>query len=125
MISHIKIFLFVGALLFPAFIGVIHADEEDDGSAQSIICRNVDDPGCEEAGEGTVTEITGLVLNVLSIIIGVGSVLVIIIAGFRQVVSAGNPDAVKKSKDAIIYALVGVVVAIFAQVIVQFVLSSV
>ena len=92
---------------------------------QGIICENVDLPECDDADEGTVTGIASLVLNVLSIIIGVGSVLVIIIAGFMQVVSAGNPDLLQRSKNAIIYAIVGVVVAIFAQVIVQFVLSSV
>ena len=94
-------------------------------AAQDIICQNVDLPECDDADQGSVTAISSLVLNVLSIIIGAGSVLVIIIAGFMQVVSAGNPDLLQRSKNAIIYAIVGVVVAIFAQVIVQFVLSSV
>lgn len=94
-------------------------------ASQGIICENVDLPECDDADEGTVTAIASLVLNVLSIIIGVGSVLVLIIAGFMQVVSAGNPDTLQRSKNAIIYAIVGVVVAIFAQVIVQFVLSSI
>lgn len=109
---------------FLAILGFI-GSEQFAYADQGIICENVDLPECEDANDGTVTEIVSLVLNVLSIIIGVGSVLVLIIAGFMQVVSAGNPDLLKRSKDAIVYAIVGVVVAIFAQVIVQFVLSSI
>jgi len=57
-------------------------------------------------------------------IIGVVSVLFIILGGLRYVISAGKPEQVKKAKDSILYAAVGLVVSILAITIVNFVVSS-
>jgi len=51
------------------------------------------------------------------------SVVMIIIGGLRYIFSAGDPGSTKGAKDTILYAVVGLVVVIFAQVIVAFVLS--
>jgi hypothetical protein len=54
---------------------------------------------------------------------GAIAVLIITIAGFRYVVSAGDPQSAAKAKNAIIYTLVGLVVALSAFGIVSFVLT--
>ena len=95
-------------------------------AASDIVCEFVpDQEACLEADEATIGDLVAAVTNIISILVVAGSVIVIIIAGFTQVVSAGNPDTVKKSKNAIIFAVVGLVVVFFAQVIVRFVLGAV
>ena len=64
-------------------------------------------------------------INIFSAIIGVAAVVVIIYAGFRYVTSAGSQDGVKAAKDAIIYAIIGLVVVALAQAIVHFVINGI
>lgn len=57
-------------------------------------------------------------------VIAVIAVLVIVIAGLRFILGQGNPQETAKARSTIIYALVGLVVALSAQAIVGFVLGS-
>jgi len=70
---------------------------------------------------GTVNTIINVVLGVLGII----AVAVIIIGGVQYTTSAGDPGKVKKAKDTILYGIIGLLVALLAFAIVNFVLSSV
>lgn len=66
--------------------------------------------------------------SLISILISITAaiaLLIIVIAGFRYIVSQGDPKAVAKAKGAIIYALVGLLVAILAQAIVVFVFKGI
>lgn len=64
------------------------------------------------------------ITNVLLFILGAISVIMIIIGGLRYVVSGGNATAVTAAKNTILYAIVGVIVALLAYAIVNFVLNS-
>ena len=60
----------------------------------------------------------------ISIIIGTiaaVAVLFIVIGGLRYILAQGDPQGVSKAKGTIVYALIGLVVAIIAQFIVSFV----
>lgn len=62
--------------------------------------------------------------NALTIAIGIiaaVSLLFIVIGGFRYILSQGDPQGVSKAKGTIVYALIGLSVAILAQVIVSLV----
>ena len=52
------------------------------------------------------------------------AVIVIIFAGVQYTTSAGDAGKVKKAKDSILYGIIGLVIAILAFAIVNFVLSS-
>lgn len=54
---------------------------------------------------------------------GIICVMVIIIAGIFYTTSAGNPNQTNRAREAILYALVGVVFIMMAFVITQFVLG--
>ncbi|MBQ3430798.1 hypothetical protein IJG20_01680 [Candidatus Saccharibacteria bacterium] len=56
--------------------------------------------------------------------VGVAAVVVIIVSAIKMTTSAGDPGAVQKAKQTLIYAIVGLVVAVLAYVIVEFVLDS-
>jgi hypothetical protein len=63
-------------------------------------------------------------INVLLYVAGIASVIVIIVGGIMYVVSGGNPDRTKTAKDAILYAVIGLVISIMAFSIVNFVLGK-
>ena len=63
------------------------------------------------------------VINVLLYIIGILAVIAIIIGGIRYVTSNGDSSNTKAAKDTILYAVVGLIVAILAFSIVNFVVG--
>ncbi len=65
------------------------------------------------------------VVDLLLWLTGIIAVIVIVIAGFRFVTSNGDPQQVSKARNTIIYAVVGIVVAVMAYAIVNFVLDNV
>jgi len=64
-------------------------------------------------------------INFLSIVIGIIAVIMIIIGGFRFIVSNGDSGKITSARNTIIYALVGLILAALAQIIVKFVLTKV
>jgi hypothetical protein len=62
----------------------------------------------------SVPELIAKLIRILFILTGLAAVIVIIIAGFRMVIDNGNETQVKKAKDAITWAIVGLVVSILA-----------
>ena len=54
-------------------------------------------------------------------VIGLVSLVFFIWGGFRLMTSAGSPEVVKKSKDTLLYALLGMVIVILSYSIVQYV----
>ena len=65
------------------------------------------------------------IINVVIGIIGFVAVMVIILGGVQYTTSAGDSGKVKKAKDTIMYGIIGLVVALMAYSIVNFILSNV
>ena len=61
------------------------------------------------------------IVNVLLFIIGAVAVIMLIYGGFRYVTSGGDSSGVTAAKNTILYAIVGVIVAILAYAVVNFV----
>jgi len=80
---------------------------------------------CNDQGNNSVGNKVQTFLNILSAAVGLVAVAMIIYAGFRYVTSGGNEAGVKAAKNAIIYAVIGLVVVAIAQLIVHFVIHSV
>ena len=64
------------------------------------------------------------IANAALFIIGAISVLMLIYGGIRYTTSGGNEKGVTAAKNTILYAVVGIVVALLAYAIVNFVLTS-
>lgn len=64
-------------------------------------------------------------LTTVFIMLGAISLLIITIAGFRYTISHGDPKLIAQSKNAILYAVIGLVVSISAVVLVNFVIGRV
>jgi hypothetical protein len=85
------------------------------GDTTSAVCK-------KETG-GTFKHYVGIIVNALLLILGAVSVIVIIIAGITYTTSGGDANLVAKAKNTLIYAIVGLVVAILAYPIVNYVIS--
>ena len=70
------------------------------------------------------TNIVISIINTALVILGSVAVLVIVLGGIRYIVSRGDPQTVNKAKNAILYAVIGLVIAMSASVIVNFVLRG-
>ena len=81
-------------------------------------------------GQGQSDELFGpsgiftTVVNVLLFIIGAIAVIMLVIGGMRYTLSGGDANSVKAAKDTILYAVIGIVVAILAYAIVNWVVGD-
>ncbi len=64
------------------------------------------------------------VVNVIIGVVGFLAVIMIIVGGITYTTSAGDAGKVKKAKDTIMYGIIGLIVAILAFAIVNFVLGN-
>lgn len=104
----------------PAFNkGISEGSGAAKGTDQAT-CLFGGEPACAEGA----TPIFKTVTNVLLFIIGAVSVIMLIIGGIRYTVSAGDSSAVTAAKNTIMYAVIGIIVAILAFAVVNFVIGA-
>lgn len=63
-------------------------------------------------------------INIMLFAVGVLSVVMLIFGGFRYVISGGKKESVTNAKNTILYAIVGLLVAVFAYAIINFILGA-
>lgn len=104
----------------PVLAGDLSLDDGVDAAKgeDQAACLFGTEAGC--SGNGIFRTIT----NVLLFLIGAISVIMLIIGGIRYTLSGGDSSAVTAAKNTILYAIVGIIVAVLAFAIVNFVLDS-
>ena len=88
-------------------------------------CTTGDNAINSESNSQDLISVVNTIINVIIGVIGFVAVIVIILGGVSYTTSAGDPGKVKKAKDTIMYGIVGLVIALLAFAIVNFVLSSI
>ena len=84
---------------------------------------NAADP---DGGNGQdLTTTIQTIINMIIFVIGIIAVVMVILGGIQYSTSQGDSAKVKKAKDTIMYGIIGLVIAILAFAIVNFVLSGV
>ncbi len=73
---------------------------------------------------GDIRKLIEIATNVLLFIIGAVAVIMIIIGGLRYTTSNGDSGQVTSAKNTILYGVIGLVVALLAYAIVNFVVSA-
>jgi len=105
-----------GTVMLPSpNVAAINVFKGCDGNAGSDVCKakNADD----------ASDLIKIVINTLLLILGMIAVVMIVIGGIRYTTSNGDSSQVKGAKDTIMYAIIGLVVAIMSFTIVNFVLG--
>lgn len=98
----------------------------DPSASSSAVCEGIGMAGGDCSGDSADTSITNLVtiiINIFSWVVGVTAVIMIIFAGFTFVTSGGG-EGIKNAKNIMIYAVIGLIVVAFAQVIVHFAIGT-
>jgi hypothetical protein len=75
--------------------------------------------------DGDLSTIINNTINILLFIVGAAAVIMLIIGGIRYILSSGDQTAVAAAKNTILYAIIGVIVAMLAYAIVNFVFTTV
>lgn len=105
------------------------AEKECESGTDAAVTGLVGSAECAKGG-GQATELFGptgifkTITNVLLFIIGAVSVIMLVIGGIRYTISQGDSSAVTSAKNTILYAIIGLVVAILAYAIVNFVITQ-
>ena len=83
----------------------------------SVYCQNKD------SGEGQVNGIIKTIVEVLLMAVGAISIIMIVIGGILFALSSGDAQKAAKARNTVLYAVVGLIVSIFASAIVNFVFN--
>src|SRR5688572_2331759 len=115
MLKHlIQTFIFASLLAVPLSQPVVAAHTD----THRIACEQLNQSSgsalnCEPGDSQNIFDTAvGKIINLLIFIVGTIAVIIIVVAGLMYVLSGGNPENTRRAKDAIIYAVIGLVIAI-------------
>lgn len=127
--NKIKIFIaaaFAATCLFVPAVALAQSNITNAECAGINGNSDINSGDCNTSVSGpNIESIVSTIINILSWIVGVVSVIMIIIGGFRYIISSGNDTSVTSAKNTILYAIVGLIVVALAQVIVHFVMARI
>lgn len=138
LLSFIGLFL-IGGMWFSPMVGAQGVDGCSDNN-NNTPC-GVIDPACVGVSNSTLcgenTEQTlddnalfgenGILTKaaqIITIMVGIASVIMIIIGGLQYILASGDPTNITNAKNTILYAIIGLVVTVLAQTIISLVLVS-
>ncbi len=107
-----------------AYAPSAHAGLFDDAKKDACAGANLtDSTTCITPPTGGLDTTIAKVVNILSLVIGIISVVMILINGLKFITSGGDANKVGSAKNGILYAVVGLVIVGLAQFIVKFVIG--
>lgn len=107
--------MLVFLVISPATLTLADCSQTD--TTDNTVCLS----SLPQVSTGTGSDVLAVIMNIVFGVIGLIAVIVVSLAGFSYITSGGNPEKTARAKDTIIYALVGVVVAILGATITSFI----
>ena len=117
---------FTTAFTYAAFVSspaTLQAQTPKDAACQGLELTGAPAGCAQDPNQPSVESTLATVINILSWVVGVAAVIMIIIGGFKYIVSGGNEAGVNSAKNTILFAIIGLVIVAVAQVLVQFVIN--
>lgn len=77
---------------------------------------------------GSTTDLTEVLINIITGfvgILGIVAVIFVVVGGVNYMTSAGDAGKLKKAKDTILYAIIGLIISVLAFAIVNFVIRGI
>ena len=102
----------------PAVSAANGIDICSNGNENSVYCKN------KSSGETQVNGIIKTIVEVLLMAVGAISIIMIVIGGILFALSSGDAQKAAKARSTILYAVVGLIVSVFASAIVNFVFDG-
>jgi hypothetical protein len=126
-------FIMAGMLSIFVFLGLTFSSQSVYAQLEQVCSAGGDSVLCQEhvrtQGRGGSRGLYGPgglltnIANLVSLIVGIASVVTIMIAGFRYIRSSGDASTTSSAQNTIIYAVIGLLVAGAGQLLVAFVLN--
>ncbi len=120
--------LVLATLLLIAFAFVGHTQAAFFDSSKDQACKGATitsgGGGCDAAAGTKINSVITQAVNILSIVVGIIAVVMIIVGGAKLITSGGDSNKLASGRSTIIYAIIGLVVVVLAQIIVHFVLTK-
>lgn len=101
----------------------------------AVSMSEVDNPaaaGAQSArGNGMPSELVGTdgafsrITNTILYVVGLIAVIMLVLGGIRYIISGGDSKKVTDAKNTIMYAIIGLIIAVFAYAIVNFVIGAI
>ncbi len=132
-----KSLMMLGALVLTGVMGVMFLQEPvgavvkcpkdslrgENATVNSLAECNI--PAEESGGGSKVMQVVQTAINVVLSLVGIICVVMIVVAGISFITSQGDASKVTKARNTILYSVVGLVIALLAFAIVNFVLANV
>lgn len=87
------------------------------------VCQSVSSSS-STLGRNPIVGVIKIVINLVSYATGAASIILITVSAIRLMASRGDANSIKQARNGVLYALVGILVTVTAQVIVVFVLDK-
>ena len=117
--------LAVAGLALPMATSVVYADGDDPFCNDNIPEDVKKSMGCDLTGEQAGEAFSNTVINIIDAVlgvIGIVAVIFVVYGGFLYLTSAGDPSKVKKGKETLLYACIGLAIVGLSYAIVNFVI---
>lgn len=124
-----------GLLLVP---GIVYAQTTPAPTTPQSSVKDPLNPVCPTSGAGSTAHVCssqnntqidgsgGIIVKttrIVAVITGVASIIMIMVGGFKYVISQGESAEINSAKNTILYALVGLVISVSAPFIIGFVIN--
>mgnify|MGYP000905519408 CR=1 FL=1 len=92
--------------------GAINVFKGCSGTSSAEVCKAKDD---------SIATPVQTIISILFYVIGIVAVIMIIVGAIRYTISNGDASQIKSAKDTVLYSVIGLIVAMLAYAIVNFV----
>ncbi len=116
----VAVILTVAALAVAGQFSPVYAACDSAASCINTGVNSVDNPSSAKS----TGDIIRTVVNILLFALGAAAVVMIVIGGIKYVTSQGDSNGVSSAKNTILYAVIGLIVAISAYAIVNWVIKA-
>ncbi len=123
--KHLRLFIASWAVVL-GLTGLVPAVALADNPQQTVCQTLGSNSDCSKTPDNSVSinSIIKALINILSLVLGVVSVVMIMVSGFKYVTASGDTNKITSAKNTLVYAIIGLVIAALAQTIVRFVLAK-
>ena len=113
--------LMLGVAMTPTWANISQDSTVVSASAASEIKAGLDETG--QSGGPDMSSIIKTVVNTMLFIVGLLAVIMIIFSGIRYITAHGDKAQLESAKNTLIYSVVGLIIAIVAYALVNWVLN--
>ncbi len=114
----------VAAAIFACVVALAPTQAVYAVTSKEAACQAINGPAGCTATAGDMTGIITIIVNTMSLIIGVIAVIMIMLAGAKYISSGGDTAKVTAAKNALMYAIIGLVIVALSQFLVRAVLKQ-